>query len=173
MTEPDAYTVRRVPPGTLTQIAIALAVLAVISFVLDDAPSPFVVVVPVVVVGAMSLARASLVLRVDDEGERIGRGFGRAYGDSRVLTTTVPWSSVDEVLVVSSGAGDEQVAVRLRANAPLPWDVRGVIRDPAAPDPVPPELRTDIPAGKLDRTALERAVAGFGGGAVRVADQSA
>lgn len=74
---------------------------------------------------------------------------------------------------MSSAVGEEQVAVRLRPDAPLPWDVRGVIRDPTAPDPVPPELRTAIPAGKLDRMALERAVAGFGGGAVRVADQSA
>ena len=164
---------RKVPADALISVVIALALLAVISFVLGDVPSPFAVVVLVVVVGAINLARASVLLRVDDEGVRIGRGMGRAYGDTRVLTTTVPWSSVDEVLVVSSGAGDEQVAVRLRADAPLPWNVRGVIRDPSAPDPVPPELRTNVPAGKLDRMALERAVAGFGGGAVRVAAQSA
>ena len=164
---------RRLPAGALIQVAIALAVLAAISLVRGEAPSPVAVVVVALVVGAMGLARASVVLRVDGDGVRIGRGLGYAYGDTRVLTTTVPWSSVDEVLVVSSGVGGEQVAVRLRPEAPLPWNVRGVIRDPSAPDPVPPELRTDIPAGKLDRTSLERAVAGFGGGAVRVAQQTA
>lgn len=163
---------RKVPAGTLAQVAAGLAVVAAISLVAGNAP-PTVFVVVAVVVGASGLWRASVLLRVDGDGVRVGRGLGHAYGDTRVLTTTVPWSSVDEVLVVSSGVGEEQVAVRLRPDDPLPWDVRGVIRDPSAPDPVPPELRTDIPAGKLDRMSLERAVAGFGGGAVRVADPAA
>lgn len=146
-------------------VGIAVFLVVVIGF-MDRRPSWFWLAI--VALAGYSYWRGSTVLRVDGDGVRIGRGFGYAYGDTRPLTALVPWSSVDEVLLISTGVGEEQVAVRLRADAPLPWDVRGVIRDPDAPDPVAPELRTAIPAGKLDRPALAAAVAAFGGGVALV-----
>ena len=161
MTE-SPYVVRKLDPRQLAVALVALAGYFVIFVgILDRRPSLFVVAAAAL--GAYSLWRGSILLRVDGDGMLIGRGFGYAYGDRRALRAQVPWSSVDEVLLVASGVGEEEVAVRLRDDAPLPWGVKGVIRDPDAADPVAPELRTSIPPGKLDRPALAGAVAAFGG----------
>lgn len=163
MTEPSPYVVRRLERRQVAVGVLALAgYLTVVVGVMDRRPSWFALAI--VALGAYSVWRGSILLRVDREGVLIGRGFGYAYGDSRPLRAQVPWSSVDEVLVVSGGVGEEEVAVRLTPDAPLPWDVKGVIRDPANPDPIASELRTPLPPGRLDRMSLAAAVAGFGGG---------
>ena len=162
MTESRPYLIRKVP---LPQLAVALLALVgyfvVVVGIMDRRVSPFAL--GILAVGAYVTWSGSILLRVDAAGVLIGRGFGYAYGDRRPLRAQVPWSSIDEVLVVASGVGEEEVAVRLRDDAPLPWNVKGVIRDPGAPDPVAPELRTSVPPGKLDRPGLAAAVATFGG----------
>lgn len=142
---------------------VGIAAFGVIAFgVMDVRPNPFMFVV--IALSGYAYWRGSVVLRVDQRGVLIGRGFGYAYGDTRPLTAHVPWSSIAEVLLVHLPGAEEHVAVRLRADAPLPWNVRGIIRDPNAPGPIAPELRTSLGHGKLDRAALSAAVATFGSG---------
>ncbi len=63
------------------------------------------------------------------------------------------------MLVRSEGLGEQKVAVRLRDDAPLPWEVKGVIRDPQNPNPVAPELRAALSRNEIDRPSLAAAVA--------------
>ena len=170
MSDVRPYVIRHLSAGTLAQgVAGVGVVFAIAKLVLDRGPTPFWLVI--VALSALSFWRGSVVLAVDRDGVRIGRGFGYAYGDTRPLSAQVPWSSIGEVLLIHQPSGQEQVAVRLNGDAPLPWDVRGVIRDPRGPSPIAPELRTALPRAKLDRAALSAAVMAFGGG-VAVTDSS-
>jgi hypothetical protein len=74
----------------------------------------------------------------------------------------VPWSSIREVVVWNRLAGTPEVGVRLRPEAPLPRGVRSMVIDPAHPDDVVPELRTEVPS--LDRERLAAAIQAHGGG---------
>src|SRR5687767_6115747 len=102
----------------LQSLVVVVAFLVVVIGVMDRRPNVFWLLV--FATGAYSYWRGSIVLRVDRAGVRIGRGFGYAYGDTRPLTAAVPWASIDEVLLIHAPTGDEQVAVRLRPDVPLP-----------------------------------------------------
>jgi hypothetical protein len=128
-------TVRRLSAGPAVQfvLAVAGAVLAILEF---DFPA-----VLIVVVGVLALYRLwslTLVLKVDDDGVRLGRAF-------------VPWHSIDSVV-----AEGEEVGIRLRREAELPREVRGVIRHPDGSISIPPDLRIHVP--RLDRAGLAIAV---------------
>jgi len=172
LTEPSLYVVRQTPVRVLVVSIAGLAAFSAFSAFVVGGGTPTLFIVVAISIIVAQVRAASVRLRVNADGVRIGRGIGYAYGDRRALSATVPWTSVDEVLVIASGVGAEQVALRLRSDAPLPWGVSGVIRDPNAPDPVPPELRTELPPGSLDRRALAAAVAAYGGGTVKVVEQT-
>ena len=128
-------TVRRVSAGLAIQLVLAIGgcVLAILEF---DFPTALIVIV-----GVLALYRLwslSVLLKVDDDGVRVGRAF-------------VPWGSIAAVV-----ADGEQVGVRLRHGAQLPHGVRGVIHDPDGTPSVPPDLRVRVP--RLDRAALAAAV---------------
>ena len=97
----------------------------------------------------------SLVLKVDAEGVQLGRG----------VITSVPWSSIRDVVVSSPGPigseGGTEVGVRLRPGAPLPRGARAMISDPRNPDAVQPDMSTGVP-GRFDRQRLAAAVAANG-----------
>ena len=161
---------RRLHVGMGLQMAVGITAFLVITIgFMDRDFNPFWLAI--VAFGLFSYWRGSAVLRVDRDGVLIGRGFGYAYGHTRPLTAKVPWTSIVEVLLIHAPTGEEQVGVRLRHDAPLPWNVQGVIRDPNAPGPVAPELRTALPQGKLDCASLTTAVGVFGNG-VPVVDVS-
>jgi len=147
----------------------AVAGLVLVLLVWENRP-PLPFLLAFVAIALSQLWRGSLLLRVDAAGIRLGRGLGREYGDTVVRATTVPWASIDSVRLVRSVGEGEEIDLRLRPDAPLPAGVRGVIRTPGETDVTAPELRLALPAGALDRAALQRAIAGFGGGAVPVRD---
>lgn len=135
------YVVRRLGASVALNV-VALAGFVVLALVLFDVPRLFVGVA--VVVALVQAWGASLVLRVDQAGVRMG---ARRF---------VPWESIEAVV-----AAEEEVGVRLRRGAPLPRGVRGVIHDPEGLGPV--VARAAVPG--LDRAALGTAVAAFGRGA--------
>jgi hypothetical protein len=121
----------------------------------------------VVAFGLLVLFQAwqrSLVLKVDAEGVQLGSG-GYALRDRRTVITSVPWSSIRDVVVSSpgpiGGEGGIEVGVRLRPGAPLPQGARTMITDPRNPDAVQPDLCTGVPR-HLDRQRLAAAVAANG-----------
>ena len=113
----------------------------------------------------------SLVLQVDAEGVKLGRGVRYEYGDQRTMITAVPWSSIRDVVVISpgpiGGEGGTEVGVRLRPGAPLPQGARAMVSDPRNPDAVQPDMCTGVP-GRFDRKRLAEAVAANGARVVEI-----
>ena len=145
--------VRRVDRRAALQLgAVGLVFVVVVAFMNQRSPLPFVCFA---VFAAFNLRQASLLLRVDASGVRLGR-------------ITVPWSSLSSVRKVRSLGEGEELELRLRPDARLPDGVRGIVRAPGETDVSAPELRLALPPGTLDRDALRRAVTAFGGGAVPV-----
>jgi hypothetical protein len=98
--------------------------------------------------------RATLVLRVDAKGVRIGQRPNR-----RIPQPFVPWTSIQEVALTESDP--PEIAVRLKHGAPLPRGVDAAIHDPSQTTVAAPRLR--MPVHRADRSALTAAVQGFGG----------
>ena len=168
-----SYTVRRARLAALMPLAVLPIVLALTAVTDLPAFSPVMVAAVLAIAGFQAYQR-SLVLRVDADGVRLGRGIEYELGYQRMMGATVPWSSVRDVVVLSPGplaGGPAQVGVRLKPGAPLPEGARAVVSDPSRPDEVAPDLRTAVPGG-FDRVRLERAVAAHGAG-VRVVDAAA
>ncbi len=155
------YTLRLPRPVALIPVGVLLALLALMALDVLPAFSPVVVAVALVL-AAFQAWRRSLVLRVDEDGVELGRGVRYEYGTARAAITTVPWSSIREVVVISGTTGPTSVGVRLQPGAPLPTGARAIVEGAGA------DLRTDVPA-RFDRTRLAEAVAAHGGG-VRLVD---
>ena len=155
------YTLRRIGPaavlpGAILLVALGLALAGVI-------PIPPEVILVLLALGLYQGAQRTLVLRVDADGIRLGRGVMYEYGAARTLRTDVPWAHVREVVV-----GPGEVGIRLEEGAPLPDGARSMVSDPGRPDALAPDLRVAVP-GRFDRAKLEAAVAAHGPG-VPVAD---
>lgn len=160
---------RRVDPRSSLLLAGAILAFAAFSTAFDVRP-PVFLLVAAVAISVINVRRASLLLRVDTAGVRLGRGFAPGAGRSVVRSVTVPWASLGSVRLVRSVEAAEAIDLRLRPDAPLPDGVRGIIRAPGQSEVSAPELRLSLPPGKLDHEALRRAVTAFGGGAVAVHD---
>ena len=93
----------------------------------------------------------SVRLRVDDRGVLLG-STGRSAAAVRV-----PWTSVRRVVVNPTAAS---VGVLLLPDAPRPAGLRGLIRDPARPDALDPQLVREVPG--LDAAAVRAAVSAHG-----------
>jgi hypothetical protein len=148
------YTLRRIGPaavlpGAILVVALGLSLAGAI-------PIPPEVFLVLLALGLYQGAQRTLVLRVDADGIRLGRGVMYEYGAARTLRTDVPWEHVREV------------GVRLNEGAPLPDGARSMVSDPGRPDALAPDLRVAVP-GRFDRAKLEAAVAAHGP-AVPVAD---
>ena len=155
------YTLRRIGPaavlpGALLLVALGLTLAGVI-------PIPPEVILVLLALGMYQGVQRALVLRVDADGIRLGRGVMYEYGAARMLRTDVPWAHVREVVV---GPGD--VGIRLKEGAPLPDGARSMISEHGRPDAVAPDLRVAVP-DRFDRARFEAAVAAHGPG-VPVAD---
>jgi len=102
--------------------------------------------------GIVSLWSASLILRVDAKGVRLGR------------SVSVPWTSIREVAFHGPGvvAADPAIGLRLRPEAPLPDGMKSIVHDPSNPDNIPEPLRASV--RNLDHEKLTAAVREFGGG---------
>ena len=124
------YTLRRIGPAAVLPGAILLAALGL--SLAGAIPVPPEVFLVLLALGLYQGAQRTLVLRVDADGIRLGRGVMYEYGAARTLRTHVPWGHVREVVV---GPGD--------------------------PDALAPDLRVAVP-GRFDRAKLESAVAAHG-----------
>ena len=147
---------------------LPLIVVPVLLFAGDRLGLPGFPLLFVVAFGLIVLFQAwqrSLVLKVDAEGVQLGRGVRSQQGDRRTTVTSVPWSSIRDVVVSSpgpiGGEGGTEVGVRLRPGAPLPRGARAMISDPRSPDAVQPDMCTGVP-GRFDRQRLAAAVAANG-----------
>jgi hypothetical protein len=164
------YTLRAPRPAALLPLLAIPVVIAVGQLVgLPGFPLLFLVAFAgIVLYGAW---QRSLVLKVDASGVRLGRGVRYEYNSPQAMITTVPWSSIRDVVVVSPGpfGGDAaaEVGVRLKPGAPLPPGARAIVSDPRAPDAVQPDMRTRV-GDRLDRARLEAAVAAHGGSVVEI-----
>ena len=104
--------------------------------------------------------RATLVLRVDDKGVRIGQRPSR-----RLPQPFVAWTSIQEVALTETDP--PEIEVRLKQGAPLPEGVNSAIHDPSQRNVTASRLRMPVPGA--DRLALAAAVERFGGGPLRSA----
>ena len=89
----------------------------------------------------------SVRLQVDDRGVLLGTN-----GRSSVLVR-VPWTSVRRVVVHPTA---RTVGLLLTPDAPRPPGLRGMIRDPARPDVLDPQLVREVPG--LNASAVRAAV---------------
>ena len=105
--------------------------------------------------------RATLVLRVDAEGVRIGQRPNR-----RIPQPFVPWTSIQEVALTETDP--PEIAVRLKQGAPLPAG-RGRGDPRSGPTLRSPHRGCGCPLPGADRSALAAAVEGFGGVPLRSA----
>jgi hypothetical protein len=138
------YVVRRFRPQILLRPILPLIVLV---FLMTQTELPVTPTWFAVICGAILLYdmwSATLDLRVDAKGVRLGR------------RSAVPWDSIHEVVL-----SETAVEVRLKHGAPLPSGVDSAIHDPARRYATAPQLRTDVPGA--ERSALAAAVEGFGG----------
>ena len=131
----------------LAQAALALVAIAW-TFSRGSAPWIFWIAA---LFGIVSLWSASLILRVDRDGVRLGR------------SVSVPWTSIREVVFYGPGvvAADPAIGLRLHPDAPLPGGMSSIVHDPRNPDHVPKPLRAS--ARNLDHDRLAAAVGEFGG----------
>jgi len=155
------YTLRRIGPAAVLPGAILLVALGL--SLSGAIPIPPEVILVLLALALYQGLQRTLILRVDADGIRLGRGVMYEYGAARTLRTDVPWEHVREV-VVRPG----EVGVRLNEGAPLPDGARSMVSDPGRPDVLAPDLRVAV-QGRFDRARLEAAVAAHGPG-VPVAD---
>ena len=155
------YTLRRIGPAAILPGAILLVALGL--SLAGAIPIPPEVFLVLLALGFYQGAQRTLILRVDADGIRLGRGVMYEYGAARTLRTDVPWEHVREVVV-----GPGEVGVRLKQGAPLPDGARSIVSDPGRLDALAPDLRVAVP-GRFDRAKLESAVAAHGA-AVPVVD---
>ena len=160
MTE-GRYVLRRPSPNALAPLLIVPIAIVLIRVILDAR-------IPVRFFGFLAAAalvnawRASLLLRVDGDGVRLGRGMAYRGGGNAALTIAVPWRDVAAVVVF----GDEPSASGCGPKAPLPAGLGAVDRGADGRAEIPAGVRVSIPPGRLDLTALDAAVRGSGDGAV-------
>lgn len=142
-----AYTLRR----WWVMLGQGILIVVTIAWTTSRGPVPWIVWVAVLF-GILSLWSASLVLRVDAKGVRLGR------------SVSMPWTSIREVVFYEPGvvAADPAIGLRLRPDASLPKGMKSIIHDPRDPDAVPEPLRAS--ARYLDPASLSTAVNEFGGG---------
>lgn len=150
MRSTDAYVVRALRPAMVLPLAVLGAWVAFSVLVVDSVPSLFIAVAVVLI--AVQIRAQSLVLRVDGDGVRIGRG------EAQRGPVRVPWRSIEALELRSPLAGEPELGVRLRAEAPLPGRVTAVIRDRDGRAEIPAALRVTIPAKRLDLAALRAAI---------------
>ena len=150
------YVIRRPRPAAFVPLIGAVAIVAfVIAF--DFA---WWFAAAAAAIALFETWRATLILRVDAEGVRIGQRPNR-----RIPQPFVPWTSIQDVALTETDP--PEIAVRLRLGAPLPQGVDAVIHDPAQSSVAAPRLR--MPVRGADRSALAGAVEAFGGVPLRSA----
>jgi hypothetical protein len=139
------YVIRRLQARPLLSRLPFVAVFGFVAIVVLDVSVFFLVLAAGVVL--YGLWTDSLLLKVDATGVKTRRYH-------------VPWSSIRELVLTESDP--PELAVRLRPGAPLPNGVRAIIHDPSQPDAIAPGLRTQLPAGGVDRARLQQAAADYG-----------
>lgn len=76
------------------------------------------------------------MLRVDEQGVALGRGVENEWRTQRLDGAAVPWSSIDEVVLLTpgpfGGEGAPEVGVRLRQGAPLPDGASSIVHGAGA-----------------------------------------
>ncbi|HEY8581443.1 MAG TPA: hypothetical protein VIL49_00795 [Capillimicrobium sp.] len=103
---------------------------------------------------AWAVWHGSVVLRADAAGLALLRGPVRVGDTATVGAVTLPWTSVDAVTVGGGIGGATVVSARLKPTAPLPDDVRGILRDAEGRATPPAEVRAQIAGDRLNRAAL-------------------
>ena len=164
------YTLRA-PRATALLPLIAVPVLLFAGSLLGLPSFPLFFIIAFGLIVLYQSWQRSLVLQVDADGVKLGRGVRYDYGDQRTMITAVPWSSIRDVVVISpgpiGGEGGTEVGVRLRPGAPLPQGARAMVSDPRNPDAVQPDMCTGVP-GRFDRKRLAEAVAANGARVVEI-----
>lgn len=147
----------------LPGLAVAVAVFVLGGFVDAFGNVAYVFLAAIVGSAAWDVWRSSLRVRVDADGVFLRTGPG-------MDDVAVNWGSVRELVLTvayvpgSMEARPTRLGVRLVPGAGLPSGARAVIHDPDHPDAVSPALDASVAELRLDREALEAAVAAHGGG---------